>query len=138
MSALACQEALTSAFQADGAVKAALGNPARIYDAPVKMGAWPFAVWRRWETRNVDASGVPTHEHLATLEVASKQTGATEARAAVAALAGRANETIPSAIGAKIILVLPIYTDVLRSADGRSWLGIIRLKIIAEPNQNQT
>jgi hypothetical protein len=134
MSALACQEALTAAFQADAAVKAALGNPARIYDTPVKMGAWPYAVWRRWETRNVDASSVPTNEHVATLEVASKQTGLNEARAAVAALAARANGPVPTAVGAKIILVLPIYTDVLRSADGRSWLGIIRLKIIAEPN----
>jgi hypothetical protein len=134
MSALGCQEALTAVFQADPAVKAALGNPARIYDAPVKMGAWPYAVWRRWETRNVDASGVPTNEHLVTLEVASKQTGVNEAREAVAALAARANGPVPAAIGAKIILVLPIYTDVLRSADGRSWLGIVRLKIIAEPN----
>jgi Protein of unknown function (DUF3168) len=133
MTALACQEALTAAFLADPAVKSALGNPARIYDAPVKMGAYPFAVWRRWETRNIDTSGVATNEHIATIEVVANQTGASEAREAVAALAACASGPVPAAIGAKIILVLPVYSDVLRGANGRSWLGIIRLKIIAEP-----
>jgi hypothetical protein len=134
MTAKACQDALDTAFKADAAVIAALGNPVRIYNAPVKMGAMPFALWRRWETRNVDSSAVATHEHVATMEVISKQTGADEARAAVAALAARANGPVPVAIGAKIVLVLPVYSDVLRSTDGRSWLGIVRLKIIAEPS----
>jgi hypothetical protein len=133
MTAIACQDALDNAFKADAAVIASLGNPVRIYNAPVKMAAMPFAVWRRWETRNVDTSAVATHEHVATLEVVSKQTGADEARAAVAALAARANGPVPVAVGAKIVLVLPVYTDVLRSTDGRSWLGIVRMKIIAEP-----
>jgi hypothetical protein len=133
MTAKACQDALDGVFKADADVNAALGTPVRLYDAPVKMGAMPFAVWRRWETRNVDASGVPTHEHVATLEVVSKQTGAAEARQAVAALAACANGPVPAAVGAKIVLVLPVYSDVMRSADGRAWLGIVRLKIIAEP-----
>ena len=133
MTAKACQDALDIMFKADPAVIAALGSPVRIYDAPVKMGPMPFAVWGRWETRNVDASGVATHEHIATLEIISKQTGAGEARAAVAALAARANGSVPIASGAKIVLVLPVYSDVMRSVDGRSWLGILRMKIIAEP-----
>ena len=133
MTAKACQDALDSAFKVDAGVLAALGSPVRIYDAPVKMAPLPFAVWRRWETRNVDASVVPTHEHTATLEVVCKQSGAAEARAAVAALAARANGPVPIAVGAKIVLILPVYTDVMRSSDGRSWLGIMRLKIIAEP-----
>jgi hypothetical protein len=133
MTAKACQDALDAMFKADSGVIAALGNPVRIYDAPVKMAPLPFAVWRRWETRNVDTSGVPTHEHTATLEVVVRQTGANEARAAVAALAARASGAVPVASGARIVLVLPVYTDVLRGVDGRSWLGIVRLKIIAEP-----
>lgn len=133
MTAKACQDALDAVFKADAAVMTSLGNPARIYDAPVKMGAMPFAVWRRWETRNVDASSVSTHEHIATLEVISKQTGAAEARQAVAALAARASGPVPVSVGVKIVLILPVYTDVMRSSDGRSWLGIVRLKIIVEP-----
>jgi Protein of unknown function (DUF3168) len=133
MTAKACQDALDEAFKADANVADALGSPVRLYDAPVKMGAMPFGVWRRWETRNVDTSGVPTQEHTATIEVISKQTGTSEARAALIALSQRANGIVPSAIGAKNVLILPVYTDVLRSVDGRTWLGILRLKIIAEP-----
>jgi hypothetical protein len=32
------------------------------------------------------------------------------------------------------VLILPLYSDVMRGADGRSWLGIVRLKIIADRN----
>jgi hypothetical protein len=133
MTAKACQDALDGMFKADGGVIAALGNPVRIYDAPVRMAPLPFAVWRRWETRNVDTSGVPTQEHTATLEVVVKQTGAVDARAAVSALAARASGPVPVATSARIVLALPVYTDVMRSADGKAWLGIVRLKIIAEP-----
>jgi hypothetical protein len=133
MTAKACQDALDAVFKADAAVIAALGNPVRIYDAPVKMAALPFSVWRRFETRNIDASGATTHEHIATLEVVCKQTGANEARAAIAALATRASGPVPAAVGAKIVLVLPVYSDVMRATDGKSSLGILRLKIIAEP-----
>ncbi|GIU67617.1 DUF3168 domain-containing protein [Candidatus Phycosocius spiralis] len=132
MTAIACQKALEATFKADTAVKSALGNPARIFDAPVKLAAYPFAVWRRWETRSVDVSGVPTQEHIATLEVVCRQSGAEEARKAVAALAACATGPRPSASGARIVLVLPLYSDVMRAVDGRTWLGIVRLKIIAE------
>jgi hypothetical protein len=134
MTAKACQEALEAAFKADTGVIAALGNPVRIYDAPVKMAALPFAVWRRFETRTLDSSGGITHEHIATLEVVCKQSGANEARLAVAAIAARASGPVPTAVGAKIILVLPVYSDVMRAVDGKTWLGIVRLKIIAEPS----
>jgi hypothetical protein len=133
VTATACQAILDAAFKADADVAAALGSPVRLYDAPVRMGAMPFAVWRRWETRSIDASDSPTQEHVATLEIISKQTGTAEARAAIEALAKRASGSFPASGGAKIILILPVYSDVLRGSDGRSWLGILRLKIIAEP-----
>lgn len=133
MTAKACQDALDTLFQANAAVKAALGTPPRLFDAPVKMAAYPFAMWRRWETRPIDASGTPTQEHIATLELVSRQTGTQEARLALEALAACLSGPSPPAIGAKIILALPVYSDVMRANDGRTWLGILRLKVIAEP-----
>jgi Protein of unknown function (DUF3168) len=132
VSADACRAALDAAFAADRAVCAALGDPPRIFDAPVRHSAFPFAVWRRWETKPAHASLVPTEEHLATLEVVSRQTGAEEARAAVHALRDRANGPRPVCTGARIVLVLPVYSDVFRGVDGRTWLGVVRLRIIAE------
>lgn len=132
MTARACQQALDALFRADPAVQAALGNPVRLLETPAKLTAYPFAFWRRWETRPADTSLVQSDEHIATLEVVCRQTGEAVAREAVAALATSANQARPEATGARIILVLPLYCDVLRSADGRSWLGIVRLKIIAD------
>jgi hypothetical protein len=132
MTARACQQALDALFRADPAVQAALGNPVRLLETPAKLTAYPFAFWRRWETKPTDTSLVQSDEHIATLEVVCRQTGEAVAREAVAALAMSANQARPQANGARIILVLPLYCDVLRSADGRSWLGIVRLKIIAD------
>ncbi|MCE2890342.1 MAG: DUF3168 domain-containing protein [Hyphomonadaceae bacterium] len=132
MSAAACQQALDAVFRADPAVQAVLGNPVRLIEAQVKLAAFPFAVWRRWETKPVDASLVQNDEHIATLEVVCRQTGAEIARQAVAALATCAAMAKPNPQGARIVLILPLYSDVMRSADARSWLGIVRLKIIAD------
>lgn len=134
MTALACQQALDGVFRADPAVQAVLGNPVRLVEAPVKLTAFPFAVWRRWESRPIDASLMRSDEHIATLEVVCRQTGADIARQAVAALATCAAEARPNAVGARIVMILPIYSDVMRSADGRSWLGLVRLKIIVDRN----
>ena len=134
MTALACQQALDGVFRADPAVQAVLGNPVRLVEAPVKLTAFPFAIWRRWESRPINASLVQSDEHIATLEVVCRQTGADIAREAVAALATCAAEAKPSIVGARIVLILPLYSDVMRSADGRSWLGLVRLKIIADRN----
>lgn len=134
MTALACQQALDAMFRANPAVQAILGNPVRLVEAPVKLTAFPFALWRRWESRPIDASLVQSDEHIATLEVVCRQTGADVARQAIAALATCAAEARPNAMGARIVLILPLYSDVMRSADGRSWFGILRLKIIADRN----
>ncbi|WP_395630589.1 DUF3168 domain-containing protein [Aquidulcibacter sp.] len=134
MTALACQQALEEVFRADSAVQAVLGNPVRLVEAPAKLTAFPFAVWRRWESRPIDASLVQSDEHIATIEVVCRQTGADIARQAVAALATCAAEARFNAVGAGIVLILPLYSDVMRSADGRSWFGILRLKIIADRN----
>jgi len=132
MSAAACQQALDAVFRADPAVQAVLGNPVRLVEAPVKLAAYPFAFWRRWESKPVDASVVQSDEHIATLEVICRQPEAEIARQAVAALATCAAAAKPNPVGARIVLILPLYSDVMRSADGRSWLGIVRLKIIAD------
>lgn len=134
MTALACKQALEEVFRADSAVQAVLGNPVRLVEAPAKLTAFPFAVWRRWESRPINASLVQSDEHIATIEVVCRQMGADIARQAVVALATCAAEASFNAVGARIVLILPLYSDVMRSADGRSWLGILRLKIIADRN----
>lgn len=132
MTSLACQQALDAAFRGDAGVQAVLGNPVRLHEAPIKLSAFPYAWWRRWETRPADSSGTKSEEHVATLEVVCRQTGVDVARAALEALAACASSARPTASGVRIVLILPVYCDVLRSADGRSWLGVLRIKILAD------
>jgi hypothetical protein len=131
MTAQATRLALTDAFGADAGVRAALGHPVRLSEAPPK-GALPAAVWRRWETRPLGASLSHTEEHTVTLEILTREAGVEQARAAVAALVAAANGLQPVSEQVRIILVLPVYSDVLRPSDQRGWYGIVRLKVIAE------
>lgn len=132
MTAAATRAALTAAFAADPGVRASLGNPVRLLEPPAR-GALPAAVWRRWETRPAGASLAPSDEHTITLEVVTRETGIEAARAAIAALSAAAASMRPTSPDVHIVLVLPVYADVMRLADQRGWTGILRLKVIAEP-----
>lgn len=132
MTAVATRAALAAAFAADPGVRASLGHPVRLLEPPAK-GALPAAVWRRWETRHTAASLSPTDEHTITLEVVTREAGIDAARAAIAALSAAAATMRPTPPDVHIVLVLPVYADVLRQADQRGWTGILRLKVIAEP-----
>lgn len=132
MTAAATRAALAVAFAADPGVQASLGNPVRLLDPPAR-GALPAAVWRRWETRPTGAGPGATDEHTITLEVVTREAGIEAARAAIAALTAAAASMRPTPPDVHIVLVLPVYADVLRQADQRGWSGILRLKVIAEP-----
>lgn len=133
MTAQACRAALEAAFAADPAVRAALGDPPRLVEAPGRDLPHPFAFWRRWETAPSGSSGADTESHTATLEIVTRQTGVEMARAAVGALVAAAGSMRPVSPEVRIILVLPVLADVMRGLDGRTWTGTVRLRIVAEP-----
>lgn len=132
MTAAATRAALAAALAADPGVQAVLGNPVRLSEPPPK-GALPCAVWRRWETRPAGASLSAAEEHTITLEVVSRETGVEVARDAVAALVRAASIMRPAPPDVRLVLVVPVYSDVLRPSDQRGWYGLVRLKVIAEP-----
>jgi hypothetical protein len=131
VTAEATRLALAEAFGADAGVRATLGHPVRLSEPPPR-GTLPAAVWRRWETRPFGPGPAPSEEHTVTLEILTREAGVDQARAAVSALVAAAHAMRPNSEQVRIILVLPVYSDVLRPSDQRGWYGIVRLKVIAE------
>lgn len=109
-----------------------LGNPLRLYDAPVKHAAFPFMFWRRIETKPIAQDYSGALEITATLEIVCKNTGQEAAKKAVEAVSLWAQSAKPNAAGVNIALLMNSYSDVFRAIDGRTFLGVVRLKIIAE------
>ncbi len=132
MSANFTKIALEESMSEDAAIISALGEPLRLFDAPIKQAAFPFAFWRRWETRPVAADYETAQEHIATIEVHCRNTGLSEAKAAIEAIQNWAASAKPISNEIKITLLICSYADVFRAIDGRTFLGVVRLKIITE------
>lgn len=132
MSANLTRLALEESLKQNPIVQSALGNPIRLYDAPVKTALWPFAVWRRWETKPAGGDYGTAQEHIATLEIVCKNTGITEARRTIEAIQNWAISAKPSNNDINIVLLMTAYSDVFRAVDGRNFYGVVRLKIISE------
>ena len=127
----AVQDAVTKSMKFHPKIKAALGNPVRIYDAPVKHALMPFAVWRRWEQRPLSGDYENAVEYTASLEIVCKYNGIDDAKAAVSALQKWAIDAKPQSDLVNIILVMTTYGDVYRAINGKSFYGVVRFKIIA-------
>lgn len=127
---IAVQELITNSLKSDAGIKSALGNPARIYDAPVKHALMPFAVWRRWEQKPIAGDYEGAVEYTATIEITCKNNGIDDAKSAVSAIQKWAINAKPEDEQTKIILIMTNYADVYRAIDGRTFLGVVRLKIL--------
>ena len=126
------KSALANSMNLDENIKANLGDPIRLYEAPVKNAAFPFMVWRRIETKPIAQDYSEAFEITATLEIVCKNTGQETAKKAVEAVTNWAQSAKPTGNGVNIIMLMCAYSDVFRAIDGRTFLGVIRLKIIAQ------
>jgi hypothetical protein len=124
---------IRAAAMADAAVKAVLGNLARIYDDPPPGVIFPYVTLGRVESRPSDASGVDAVEHAVTLHVWSRHGGRAEALQAISALRGALHNASLTIEGRRLVFLFAQFTDVFRSGDGRTTHGILRLKALTEP-----
>ena len=132
MTLLIIQDLITESLKNDAGMKSALGNPVRIYDAPVKHALMPFAIWRRWEQKPIAGDFEKAVEYTATLEVVCKNNGIDDAKRAVSAIQKWAINAKPKNENMGVALIITTYADVYRAIDGRTFLGVVKLKILAE------
>lgn len=127
----ALQKALIGHLRADVALKALLGDPARIWDQPPRDVAWPHLLVGRSESRPVAAEGCGI-EHQLTLRCASRFGGTEEARAVCAALRAALHEAVLEADGVRTVSLRATYADVFRSNDHRRVWGVVRVRAVTE------
>ena len=124
---------IRAAAMADAAVKAALGDPARIYDDPPREVIFPYLTLGRVQSRPSDVSGAEAIEHVITLHCWSRYGGRSEALQVIGTLRDALHNAALNVEGRRLIFLFAQFTDVFRSGDGRTTHGVLRLKALTEP-----
>lgn len=130
----AIKNAIYQSMAASSQIAALLGNPLRLNDAPVRNSVFPYAIWRRFEQKPIAFDYSDAFEIYASIEISTKFNGNDEARKIVDAINKWAINAKPQATNMVIPFLMCAYSDVMRATDGRSFIGLIRLKLIAQIN----
>ncbi len=128
---LALQKALIRHLKADAAVQALLGEPAWIWDAAPKGGAFPHLLIGRCESRPVGADGGGVEQAL-TLTVVSRFRGTEEAKAVLAAVRLSLNEAVLEADGVRTVNLRVTFADVFPGADAARTFAVLRVRAVTE------
>ena len=120
--------ALSAAMLADGAVKAVLGDPVRLFSERSRAAAYPHASWGRSETLARDADEVTLIEHRLGLEIWCRDGDAH-------AITGQLRESLRGLDPVlpepwTLVLLAPAYSDVFATRDRRVKRGLIRLRAV--------
>ena len=128
---LALQKALIVHLSEDVAVRALLGDPARIWDALPLDAELPHLLIGRCESRPVGADGGGV-EHRLTLTVVSRFRGTEEAKAVLAAVRVALTEAALAADGVRTVSLRVTFADVFPGADGARTFAVLRVRAVTE------
>lgn len=127
----ALQTALIGWLKEDAALKALLGDPARIWDEAPDDAVTPRLTIGRSESRPVGADGCGI-EHRLTLTCVSAFRGTEEAKAVAAAVRTRLHDAAPEQGGVRTVSLSVVFSDVFRSADRRRTWAVMRVRAVTE------
>lgn len=122
------QEAAHAALAAEPLVKAALGDPVRIWDRAPSGAAFPYATYGGQRTTELP-EGI--QEHRFTLMIYSRKGGRAEVCQALGAAKQALHDRALTLASGALVSLRAVYTDVLK-ADGRTFQGLLRLRAVTE------
>ncbi|GLQ19662.1 DUF3168 domain-containing protein [Algimonas porphyrae] len=130
--ALAVQHDIHTALGLDLTLQTVLGDPIRAYDHRPTDPAYPYLTYGSIRSEDSSGDAAPQSTHQITLHLWSRYEGRSE----VLDLLRRVSDTICDALPQAVV---PLYLDVLRAPDGRTFHGLLRLSVTTtEPSQEET
>ena len=128
--------ALVARLSADADVKAALGDPPRVYDRAPGGAAFPFVSLGRAETTPVDADTPGLNDHRLTLHIWGRRDDRDAIRDALGAVRAALHQANLSLSGAAhCVLCRVVYTDFFTAPDGRTLHGVVRVRALLEQQE---
>ena len=122
--------AVVARLKADAALQAILGG--RVHEEAPAQPTYPYVTVTRVQGRPLPAEGGAV-EHLLTLSCVSQYGGGAEARALADAVRTTLDEAALPLGGHRLVTLRVTYADVFRGSDGKSVLGVLRLRAVTEP-----
>lgn len=127
----ALQKAIYEALRADAGLKALVGDPPRVFDAPPKSGPFPFIAFG--DAREAKISGADALvEHDLRINVHSRYEGRREAKEIVTAILSALDDAPLIVDGAALISLRATFSDIVHRQESDAYLGIVRLRAVTE------
>lgn len=125
------QKAVYQTLSADAAIKAEVGDPARIFDDPPQGAIFPYLTLG--EARASDWKGVDGGlEHDLRLYVFSRYAGRREVKRILAAVYDALHETALTLAGHDLINIRFVFADAFRRTDGETYQGVARFRAVTQ------
>ena len=126
------QRAVYGLLSADAAIKAEIGDPARIYDDPPSDAAFPYITLG--ETRAADWKGVDGGlEHDFKLYVFSRYAGRREVKRIIGVIYDALHEAAFAITGHQLVNIRFVFGDAFRRLDGETYQGVARFRAVTQP-----
>lgn len=130
LSLFALQKAVHAALAADPGVKAELGDPPRVYDAPPEGAAHPYAILGEAGARRIPGhpSGV---EHDLRIRIVSRWQGRREVKRALDAVCAALHDADFQVEGGRLVSFRFVFADVFARSEG-VFEGVARFRAATE------
>ncbi|MEQ8405705.1 MAG: DUF3168 domain-containing protein [Oceanicaulis sp.] len=125
--------AVLAALKADTDVRAALGDPARVYTRAPRGAAFPFLSTGRGESEPLDGDGLELIDHRLTLHIWARhgdEGTLKDALGAVRAALHQADLTLDPPF--TCVLCRVVYADMFTGPDGATMHGVVRVRGLVE------
>jgi len=114
------------------------GEAVRLYDTAPEDPVYPYLTYGAMRSEDIGADDTPLSAHRMTLHVWSRYAGRAEVLSLLSTVSAALQASVLSATGhISVRSAGPVYSDVLRAADGRTHHGLARLAITTQAETSQ-
>jgi hypothetical protein len=131
----AFKAAVLARLAADAGLKAALGDPARVFDSAPGGAAFPYLSCGRSRTEPFDADGAGLVDHRLSLLIRARAEDRESLRAAVGAVRDALHGAEIAGGGWRAVVCRVVYADAFESSAGRIAGGVVRLRALLERSE---
>ncbi|MEO1322060.1 MAG: DUF3168 domain-containing protein [Pseudomonadota bacterium] len=124
--------AVLSALRANTEVQAIFGAPARLYDGQASGAYYPYAVLERCESQTANGVVHRGFEHTLHVAAFSRNAGVEASKDMLSMLRVAIEQLDLSPTDQKLLLILPTYSDVLRTKNPSVLRGVLRVRLRTE------
>lgn len=126
------QKAVYQTLRGDTALKAEIGDPARIFDDPPPEAVFPYLTLG--EARASGWKGVEGGvEHDIKLYAFSRYAGRREVKRILSAVYDALHDTALTLSGHDLVNIRFVFADAFRRSDGETYQGVARFRAVTQP-----